>query len=222
MSFPTELANRVEDAGVIAVLVIDDADHAVPLAKALMDGGVQAMELTLRTDAALESLQAVREKVPQMLAGIGTILTPEQLQSVHDAGGEFGVAPGLNPRVLQKAEQIGLPFAPGIVTPSDIEQAVELGCRHLKFFPAEPVGGFGYLKSMSAPYKHLNLQYIPLGGINSANMLDYLASDLVPAVGGSWIATRDLIAAEAWETITQNAAEARAAIDQLRQRKDEA
>lgn len=214
--FPDETLEQIRSCGVIAVLVIDDADNAVPLAKTLLDAGIGAMELTLRTDAALDALKQVRDRVPEMLAGVGTILTASQVQDVSDAGAAFGVAPGLNTSVVQQAQKLGLPFAPGIVTPSDIETAVQLGCRELKFFPAEASGSMKYLASMSAPYKHLGLQYIPLGGINATNMVDYLANPMVPAVGGSWIATRDVIAQQDWTTISNNAAEARLAIDRLR------
>ena len=186
--FPAEILHRIEHCGVIAVLVIDDADHAVPLATALLDGGIDCMELTLRTPAAIEALENVRRHVPNMLAGIGTILTSEQVDRVSEVGAAFGVAPGLNPNVVRCAQQRELPFAPGVVTPSDVEAAIELGCRELKFFPAEPSGGMAYLKSMNAPYAHLGLRYIPLGGINADNLPDYLGDPAVPAVGGSWIA----------------------------------
>ena len=216
--FPDETLERIQSCGVIAVLVIDEADHAVSLAKALLDGGVSAMELTLRTDAALDALKSVRDHVPEMLAGVGTILTTDQVRCAFDAGAAFGVAPGLNAKVVQSAQKIGLPFAPGIVTPSDIESAVELGCRELKFFPAEPSGGMKYLSSISAPYQHLGLQYVPLGGINATNMTEYLANQNVPAVGGSWIATRELIAARDWTAITANATHARKQINLLRKK----
>ena len=216
--FPDETLERIQSCGVIAVLVIDEADHAVSLAKALLDGGISAMELTLRTDAALDALKSVRDRVPEMLAGVGTILTTDQVQCAFDAGAAFGVAPGLNANVVRSAQKIGLPFAPGIVTPSDIESAVELGCRELKFFPAEPSGGMKYLSSISAPYQHLGLQYVPLGGINATNMTEYLANQNVPAVGGSWIATRELIAARDWTAITANATHARKQIDLLRKK----
>jgi len=208
--------DRVERCGVIAVLVIDDADHARPLADALLAGGVDAMELTLRTDAALGALKIIRREVPDMLAGIGTILTPEQVEQVVEADGAFGVAPGCNPRVVRRAQELGLPFAPGIATASDIEAAVALGCRQLKFFPAEPTGGMKYLKSVMAPYAHLGLTYVPLGGLNAQNMTNYLSHPAVPAVGGSWIAKRDLIQGADWAAITERAAEARRIIDELR------
>ena len=214
--FPPDLLERIERCGVIAVLVIDDAAHARPLAEALLAGGIDAMELTLRTPAAIDALRAIRQEVPEMLAGMGTVLTPGQVKQVAEAGAAFAVAPGLNPRVVQCAQGLDLPFAPGVATPSDIEAAVELGCRELKFFPAEPSGGMKYLASMKAPYAHLGLQFIPLGGLNAQNMTTYLADPAVPALGGSWIASRAAIQEEDWTTITARAAEARQIIDNSR------
>ncbi len=216
--FPPDILERIESSGVIAVLILEEAEHAVPLAEALLTGGVTAMELTLRTPAAIPALKAICEKVPGMLAGIGTILTPEQVDEVVAAGAAFGVAPGLNPRVVKHAQSKGLPFAPGIATPSDIELAVELGCRELKFFPAEPSGGLPYLSSIAAPFAHLGVSFIPLGGINPENMTEYLANPAVPAIGGSWLAPRDLIEARDWPAITALAGEARTALDALESR----
>jgi 2-dehydro-3-deoxyphosphogluconate aldolase/(4S)-4-hydroxy-2-oxoglutarate aldolase len=213
---PAEILGRIESCGVVAVLVIDEVKHAVPLARALMAGGVDVMELTLRTPAALGALRTIRAEVPEMLAGIGTILTPAQVREVAEAHAQFGVAPGLNRRVVEAAQAVGLPFAPGIATPSDVENAIELGCRELKFFPAEPSGGMKYLKSMAAPYGHLGVRFIPLGGLTAENMAGYLSDPIVPAIGGSWLATRQAIQTEDWETITNNAAEARRIVDNLR------
>jgi 2-dehydro-3-deoxyphosphogluconate aldolase / (4S)-4-hydroxy-2-oxoglutarate aldolase len=210
--FEPALAERIKACGVIAVLVIDRAEHAVLLAKALLDGGVDVMELTLRTPAALSALKAIKTKSPEMLVGAGTVLTRSQVQDVTDAGADFAVSPGLNPSTVQAARALNLSFAPGISTPSDIERAVEMGCCILKFFPAEELGGIAYLKSMAAPYAHLGLSYIPLGGVNVGNMMRYLEYAPVIALGGSWLAKRDLIVNEDWGQITQNAAEARAQI----------
>jgi 2-dehydro-3-deoxyphosphogluconate aldolase/(4S)-4-hydroxy-2-oxoglutarate aldolase len=166
------------------------------------------MELTLRTEAALDALASIRSAVPEMLAGVGTVLTPDQVRAVRDAGASFGVAPGLNRTVLDAARDADLPFAPGVATPSDIESALEYGCRVLKFFPAEPSGGLPYLKSMAAPYAHLGLRFIPLGGLNEDNLGEWLASPLVAAVGGSWIAPRELICTRDWTEIGGRAATA--------------
>lgn len=213
--FPRDLHNKIKESKVVAVLVIDDAAHAVPVAQALLRGGIGAMELTLRTEAALPALRAIREQVPEMLAGIGTILTTGQVDQVIEAGAAFGVAPGMNPRVVSYAQDQGLPFGPGIMTPSDIEAALELGCRTIKFFPAETSGGLKHLQNIVAPYQHLGLDFIPLGGINAKNMADYLRSPLISAIGGSWIAKKELINAEDWDTIEANAREARAIADSL-------
>ena len=219
-AFDPQVQAKVTACGVIAVLVIDEVRDAVPLARALLAGGITAMELTLRIAAALDALKAIRQEVPEMLAGIGTILTPAQVEAVVRAGAAFGVAPGCNRRVVEAAQAHGLSFAPGICTPSDIEAALELGCRLLKFFPAETCGGLKHLESMAAPYLHLGLRYVPLGGLTARNMVDYLATPLVPAVGGSWLAKRDAIKAGDWAGITANAREARNAIDQLRHNVD--
>ncbi len=216
--FDPALAGKLAETGIVAVLVIDNAADAVPLARALLAGGVDVMELTLRTPAAMEALKAVRAEVPEMIAGVGTILTPDQLNQAVAAGATFGVAPGLNPRLLTAARDAGLSFAPGILTPTDIELAVEQGCQLLKFFPAEPSGGLAYLKAINAPYAHLGLRYIPLGGLNAQNMAAYLAEPSVSALGGSWLAPRDLIKARAWQQITTLAAEAVQIIKTSRQK----
>ena len=199
---------RMEHTGVIAVLVVDRAEDAEPLARALLAGGVDIMELTLRTPVAVEALRRIAGEVPEMLAGMGTILTPEQVQEVKAAGAAFGVAPGTNPRVIQAAADAGLPFAPGVATPTDIEHAVECGCRLLKFFPAETSGGLKHLKYMAAPFMHLGLRFIPLGGLDLANLEKYLREPLIQAVGGSWLAPRELIQQQAWQRITDNARQA--------------
>lgn len=214
--FPLPLQHRLNETGVVAVLVIDSADDAVPLARALLNGGVHVMELTLRTDAALDGLREIKAEVPEMVAGVGTILTPEQVRLAKEAGAAFGVAPGCNPTVVEAAEAAGLPFAPGIMTPSDIEAAVQLGCKLLKFFPAGSSGGLKHLRNIAAPYHHLGLKYIPLGGIKVDNMADYLKSPLVAAVGGSWIARRDVIAAGDWDAIERQARQAVDVVEQVR------
>ncbi len=195
---------------VVAVLIIDDARDAVPLAEALVAGGVRSIELTLRTDAAFEALSAIKKGVPEITAGVGTVIFPEQVRPVVDAGADFAVAPGFSRGVVEAALTLGLPFAPGIATPSDIEAALPFGFRVLKFYPAEAMGGLPYLGAMTAPYRHLGLSFVPLGGVNTGNLKEYLASPLIAAVGGSWIAKRELIRAKDWETIRRNAAEATA------------
>ena len=211
-----ELCNQMYRSGVIAVLVIDDAKNAVPLARALLEGNVDIMELTLRTPAAMDALQEIKNHVPEMMVGIGTVLTPDQVKQITKLGAAFGVAPGLNPDVVKTAQKEGLPFSPGIVTPSDIECAIELGCNILKYFPAEPAGGLAYLKSMANPYTHLGLKYVPLGGLNQDNFKAYLEFPSILAVGGSWIAKRNVIQKNDWKTITNNAHQASQVVNNLR------
>ena len=217
--FPIELQKKVEASGVVAVLVIDEVKHAVPVARALLAGGISAMELTLRTPAAIDATRAIRDEVPEMLAGVGTVIRPDQIADVARAGAAFAVAPGFNRRVMEAAIAAGMPFAPGIATPTDIESALELGCRLLKYFPAEPFGGMNTLKSMAAPYQHLGLKYIPLGGLSLKNMASYLESSLIAGLGGSWLAPRDLIKAENWAAIEANARAASQVVKEIRARK---
>lgn len=214
--FPQPLLRRIERSGVIAVLVVDDVARAVPLARALVAGGIEAMELTLRTPAAIDSLKAIRAEVPEMLAGAGTVLTVQQVTRVAEAGAVFAVAPGTNRRVVEAAHGHRLPFAPGVATPSELEAAIELGCREVKFFPAEASGGLDYLRSMGGPYRHLGIRFLPLGGINWMNLGSYLGDPQVVAVGGSWLATREQIAGQDWEAITQQARQAREITDRVR------
>ncbi len=213
---PDSISKRIESTGIVAVLVIDREEDGPDLAKALLAGGVDIMELTLRTPAAIGALRRIRAEVPDMLAGAGTVLTPAQVEEVKNAGAEFAVSPGLNPRVMQAAKEAGLPFAPGISTPSDIEQALEFDCRLLKFFPAEASGGLARLKAMSAPYQHLGVRFVPLGGVNEKNMSTYLADPLIAALGGSWLAPREAIMEKRWSDITGLARQATTLIGSIR------
>ena len=211
-----ELTKKIDESGVIAVLIIDEVKHAVPMARALLKGGVDAIELTLRTKAAIESAKRIKKEVPEMTLGFGTVLTLDQVKAVIDVGADFAVSPGCNPKIIAEARKQGLSFAPGIMTPTDIEIAVEQGCRILKFFPAETSGGMKHLESMSAPYIHLGLKIIPLGGCSLGNAGSYLKSPLITAIGGTWVAKRPLIQSEDWDAITKNAIEIRKLINQIR------
>ena len=215
MKLTDPVATRLTARGVVAVLMIDRVDDAVPVAEALLRGGVDAMELTLRTDAALPALELITGSVPEMLAGIGTIIKKEQVTQAKDSGAAFGVSPGTNVEVIAAAQEAGLPFAPGIMTPSDIECALPFGCEILKFFPAGSSGGIKHLKNIAAPYAHLGVKYIPLGGVNQENMKDYLKEDIIAAVGGSWIASKELINSGQWDQITSNASSAVQAFESL-------
>jgi len=207
--FPTELQDKIERLGVLAVLVIDDREHALPLAEALLRGGIDCIELTLRTDAALEAVKLIKADFSELTIGCGTVLSVRQVDQSLEAGADFAVSPGFNPKTLLHAREVGLPFAPGVATAGEIERAFELGCRLLKFFPSETSGGLAHLKVLSAPFRHLGIKFVPLGGINPGNLLNYLEErELIAAVGGSWIAPRDLIAAEDWSSVERLAREA--------------
>lgn len=202
------ISRRISQERIIAVLCIETAQDALQTVAALVRGGVHAIELTLRTERALEALSAVREAFPDLLLGVGTVLRAKQIDQVVASGADFAVAPGLNADVVRAAREVNLPFAPGIMTPSEIEAALTLDCRVLKFFPAETSGGLKHLQTLSAPYRHLDLSFIPLGGIQTDNLSTWLGSPLISAVGGSWIAPAPLIAAGGWDQIEANAAAA--------------
>jgi len=205
-----EIQDEIAKGGIIAVLEIEKEQNAVPLAKALLEGGINVIELALRTSAAFPSISLIAKEVPQMFIGAGTIIEPGQAKKVKkEKGARFGVSPGINPKIVKEAIAADLPFAPGIATPSEIEQAIALGCRLVKFFPAEGLGGLSYLKNINAPYNHLGMRYIPLGGVSAENLADYAKFNPVLAIGGSWIATKELIKAENWTEITRRAREAK-------------
>ena len=202
------LEDRIRKAGVVPVIAIESADFALPLADALVSGGLAVAEITFRTDAAAETIAVLKKKRPDILIGAGTILSIDNLLKATDCGAVFGVSPGLNPAVVEKAAGLGFPFFPGVLTPSEIEQGLSLGMRVLKFFPSEISGGAAMIKSLAAPYAHLGVRFIPTGGVTIDNLERYLALSEVLAVGGTWIAKKDAIAAGRWEEIRSNACEA--------------
>ena len=206
-----ELKEEIGRRGIIAVLEIDDLETAVPVAEALMRGGVSEIELTLRTPCAVEAISEIVRNVPGMLVGAGTVIREDQIDQALAAGARFGFAPGFNPRVVKKAKAVGFPFAPGVSTASELEGAVELGCDVLKLYPAEILGGLRYLNSLAGPYSYLGLKYIPLGGMTLESMPAWAGSDRVLAIGGSWIAKRAIVKARDYALIEKNAREAVAA-----------
>ncbi len=189
---------------VIPVIAIDDADSALALADALIEGGLPVAEITFRTEAAAKVIEKIARERPAMVLGAGTVLTVENLRRARDCGASFGVAPGLNPAILAEAKRIGLPFIPGVVTPSEIEQALSLDARVLKFFPSEAFGGVKMIKALAAPYGHTGVKFMPTGGVTTANLRDYLALEVVACVGGTWIASREAIAEKKWQQIREN------------------
>jgi 2-dehydro-3-deoxyphosphogluconate aldolase/(4S)-4-hydroxy-2-oxoglutarate aldolase len=199
---------QIKRKRLVPVVVIDDVATAIPLAETLLAAGLDVMEITFRTAAAPDAIHAISGKFPQMLVGAGTLLTPEQVDQAVAAGAKFGVAPGLNEKVIGRARTHKLPMLPGVMTPTEIEKAIELGCRMLKFFPAEPAGGVKMLQTFWGPYSQTGISFVPLGGVNAKNMADYLALPAVSAIGGSWMVENKLIAAKDWAQIGARTREA--------------
>lgn len=192
----------------IPVIVIEDEDDAEPLAEALLTGGLDVIEVTLRTPAATAALSRILRRFPEMKVGAGTVVTPEQAQRCLDLGVSFGVAPGWNPATLLRFQHSGVPFLPGVLTPSEIESAYAHGCTLLKYFPAEAAGGPKMLRAVTGPYESLGIRFCPTGGVSLENMNDYLSLAQVFAVGGSWLATKRQIAEKQWSVITRQTREA--------------
>ncbi len=208
--------DRLAEFGVVPVIAIDDAAQAIPLADALIEGGLPVAEITFRTDAARSAIAAIAKDRPDVRVGAGTVLTNAQVDAAADAGAQFGLAPGLDPETLTHAAQKGLPFAPGIMTPSDLQAALKAGCSFVKFFPAAPAGGPKMLKSVAGPYSHTGLGFNPTGGVTLDTLSDWLSIPEVRAVGGTWIATRADIAAGNWSQIAANARAAVARVAEIR------
>jgi 2-dehydro-3-deoxyphosphogluconate aldolase/(4S)-4-hydroxy-2-oxoglutarate aldolase len=209
LSSPSELAPSVLDVvPVMPVVVIDALEHAVPVARALVAGGLPAIELTLRTPVALDAIRAIAAEVPEILVGAGTITTPAHAKEALEAGAQFLVSPGAPRSLLHAMQDTGLPFLPGTATVSEVLAALEEGVTEMKFFPAEASGGTAYLKAVASPVPAA--RFCPTGGITLASAPSYLALSNVGCVGGSWITPADALAAGDWDRVTRLAAEAAA------------
>ena len=212
----TTAFDRAAAAFVVPVIAIDSVEHAEPLADALLEGGLATAEITFRTEAAADVLARLRDTRPDLIVGAGTLLTPDQVRRAVDAGAAYGLAPGYDPKVVEAAANAGLPFAPGIMTPSDICLATAAGCRLMKFFPATPAGGASTLKNIAAPFAHLGLRFIPTGGVKLDTMADWLALPEIAAVGGTWIATPQHMRDGDWSGICDRARAAVARAKEIR------
>jgi 2-dehydro-3-deoxyphosphogluconate aldolase/(4S)-4-hydroxy-2-oxoglutarate aldolase len=199
-----EIYQIIERLRILPVIAIEDAASALPLADALIEGGLPVAEITFRTEAASAVISKIAKERPNILIGAGTILTIDNLKKAIDCGARFGVAPGFNPRIVEEALKLNFPFSPGVMTPSDIEGALGYGIKILKFFPAEAAGGTKMLKSLAAPYAHLGVRFIPTGGINLETLNNYLSIPQVLAVGGTWIAKAEDIKMKNWKQILIN------------------
>jgi len=198
-----DLFETLRRYAVIPVITIDSVDAAVPLADALIRGGLPVVEITFRTAAAADAIALIRKERPEMIVGAGTLISLENVDQAKACGTHFGVAPGLNPDIVTHAAALDLPFIPGVATPTDVEAAISLGITNLKFFPAEASGGMAMLKSLYGPYAHTGIQFMPTGGVTMKNVTTYLSHPAVMMVGGTWLAKKDAIAAGNWDEIEQ-------------------
>jgi len=194
------------------VLTIEESELAVPLAEALVAGGMRAVEVTLRTPVAIAAIANIRQALPELIVGAGTVVTPRLMHEVQKAGGQFAVSPGFSTALGAAAQECGLPFLPGVVTASEIQIAMEHGLENLKFFPAEHAGGVKLLSSYASVFA--DIRFCPTGGIREDNMAHYLELSNVTCVGGSWIAPRDMIAKQNWNSISKRAAKAMSAVNE--------
>lgn len=210
------MIDRILAKRIVPVVVLDHVESAEPLAEALLEGGLDIMEITFRTAAAEESIRRIAARFPEILLGAGTLLEKEQVLRAKNAGAVFGLAPGLNPATIAAASEAGLQFSPGVMTPSDVEQALSLGCKLLKFFPAEVAGGVDMLKALAGPYGHTGVKFIPTGGVSSGNLSAYLKLPVVAAIGGSWMVDKQLVNEGKWSEITRITREALAAAAEAR------
>ncbi|NVK37348.1 MAG: bifunctional 4-hydroxy-2-oxoglutarate aldolase/2-dehydro-3-deoxy-phosphogluconate aldolase [Gammaproteobacteria bacterium] len=184
---------------VIPVIVIDELEHAVPLAKALVAGGVTLLEVTMRTNAALAAIEKISAEVPDAIVGVGTVTSANHIQQAYDAGAQFALSPGISDGLITKAQTLKLPFMPGVMTPSDIMLGLEANLTQFKFFPAQQAGGAAMLKAFAGPFPHV--MFCPTGGISQNNAQEYLALENVMAVGGSWLCSKALVHAKDWTAI---------------------
>ena len=196
-----ELIKKIEDIKIVPVVVLNDAENAKPLAKALCEGGLPCAEVTFRTGAAEESIRIMHEAYPEMIIGAGTVLTTEQVERAVRAGASFIVSPGFDPEIVDYCIEKSIPVFPGCITPSEIAQAVKRGLKVVKFFPAEQFGGVDTIKALAAPY--VGLKFMPTGGINAGNIKDYLECKSIIACGGSWMVKGNIIEAKEFERIKE-------------------
>lgn len=209
-----DITERFEKLGVVPVVVLEDAKDAVPLATALVEGGLPCAEVTFRTEAAEESIRLMTEQFPEMLVGAGTVLTVEQVDAAVGAGAKFIVSPGFDAEIVDYCLKNQIPVFPGCISPSEVAQAVKRGLKVVKFFPAEPAGGISMIKAMAAPYT--GLKFMPTGGINAKNLGEYLSSDKIVCCGGSWMVKGEFVKNGEFNKIRQLTEEARRLVDSIR------
>ena len=212
------MINTLGSAGVIPVVVVESADQAVPLARALVKGGLPVIEVTFRTAAAADAIAAICRDVPDAVVGAGTLLTVDQVRAAKKAGAVFGVAPGFDPAIVAEAKLQELPFCPGVSTASELSQALTAGCEMVKFFPAEAAGGVKMIKNLMGAFRSTGVKLMPTGGVNTANLADYLSVPEVICCGGTWVAPKNALKAGDYAMIERLAAEAAALARRVREK----
>ena len=211
-----DMIETLGGAGIIPVIVIENEADAVPLARALVKGGLPVLEVTFRTKAAAAAIAAIRREVPEAVVGAGTVLTTAQLDAAREAGAVFCVAPGFDPAIIAAAKAAVMPFCPGVATASELSQALSAGCRLVKFFPAEAAGGVKMIKNLLGAFRFTGVRFMPTGGVNLSNVADYLAVPEIACCGGTWIVPKDALAAHDWAAIEKLASDASAIVKSLR------
>ncbi|MBR3311275.1 MAG: bifunctional 4-hydroxy-2-oxoglutarate aldolase/2-dehydro-3-deoxy-phosphogluconate aldolase [Solobacterium sp.] len=209
-----QMTERLKEIGIVPVVVINEADKAEKLAEALTEGGLPCAEVTFRTECAAEAIRIMKKAYPDMLVGAGTILSTEQAEEAIRAGASFIVSPGLNPAVVRYALDRGIPFIPGVCTPSEVEMGMSFGLTTLKFFPAEAYGGIRTLKALHSPYRQIS--FMPTGGISVVNARDYLRTENVAFIGGSWMVKEDWISMGKFDHIREKCMEAKEIVEEVR------
>lgn len=209
-----DITERFEKLGVVPVVVLEDTKDAVPLATALVEGGLPCAEVTFRTKAAAESIRLMTEQFPEMLVGAGTVLTIEQVDDAVRAGAKFIVSPGFDAEIVDYCLKNEIPVFPGCISPSEVAQAVKRGLKIVKFFPAEPAGGISMIKAMAAPYT--GIKFMPTGGINAKNLENYLSCDKIICCGGSWMVKGDFVKAGEFDKIRELTAEVHKLVESIR------
>ena len=211
-----DMINTLQGAGIVPVIVIEDEKKAVPLARALVAGGLPVIEITFRTAAAAAAIAAIRREVPEAIVGAGTILSLSQLESAKAAGAVFGVAPGFDPLIVSAAAEANFPFCPGVATASELSQALTLGCRMVKFFPAEAAGGVNMIKNLLGAFRFTGVKFMPTGGVKISNVESYLAVPEVVCCGGTWIVPKEALVSDDYATIERLAFEASSLVRRVR------
>ena len=199
-------SEKVFEAGIVPVVVLNNVEDAVPLARALLKGGICFMEITFRTECAAECISVISKEVPEVIVGAGTVLNVEQAKTAVECGAKFIVSPGIDEETVRWAIENDIPVIPGAVTPTEIMKAISLGLKTVKFFPADVYGGIKAIKALSAPFGQV--KFLPTGGVSEANLADFIGNKSVCAVGGSWVCKKDDVLSHDWDKITSLAANA--------------